>query len=153
MLGRIIGTSLFIAQLLCACSERPDEGAQGLVERWAPSYGAVRPVQAYWSAGIETSEITFCERRGEQCHTYGGSCWAEFTDQAYREVRDIIGRDRAAEGGEFWLEGEGRMAKPPGPFGHTDAYPCQMELTAVHVIEEIDMFEELGMPGLNSLDP
>lgn len=121
-----------------AASSKQDEELRRYLE--TPQYGGTRPLSGKAMFGRETSIIGLCDKGRADCElprNVDGSeqpCWLEFTERASADRRRLT-RANYPEDGEYWIEGEGRVAVQPGGFGHLSEYTCQVELVSVRVIE------------------
>lgn len=101
-----------------------------------PLYHEVRPITGKAFYGRETRELALCSAERKHCdlpRNVDGSeqpCWLEFTDVAADTVARLTGGKRI-EIGEYWVEGEGRIAVLPGSFGHANQFTCQVEMQSV----------------------
>lgn len=105
-----------------------------------PRYGPVKAISGKAMFGQETSIIGLCSDRREKCTlpvNIDGSeeaCWLAFTKESSADIERLHGQ-AYVENGEYWIEGEGRVAARPGGFGHLGAYTCQVEIKSVVTFE------------------
>jgi hypothetical protein len=106
-----------------------------------PAYGASRPISGKIMFGQETSMIGLCRTERTTCvlpTNVDGSdqpCWLVFTGAGTASLERLTGR-RDPGDGEYWIEGDGRIAVEPGGFGHLSRYTCQVEVSRVRAFEE-----------------
>jgi len=140
----------FVALLSACCAQSaPDEAQRDKLKHYdeliayleTPSYGLPRAITGKAVYGQETTMIGLCRTERRACvapTNVDGSdqpCWLVFTEAGAASLAKATGRQYQQDG-EYWIEGEGRIAVRPGGFGHLSEYGCQVEISHVRVFEE-----------------
>lgn len=106
-----------------------------------PQYGPVVKIAGKTLFHLETSAIGLCKVERAKCTiptNVDGSdqpCWLDFSDKVSKFLADRKISFGVGEG-DYWIEGQGRIAVQPGHFGHLGEYTCQVEVTHIDLIEK-----------------
>lgn len=105
----------------------------------SPRYGEIKAVRGEVFQGFETSAIRLCEVDRESCvpprNADGSEQWCWLTSYVPKDapLDRPVGPD-FTEGGEYWFEGDVRIAVRPGSFGHLGEYTCQVQIHNTRVL-------------------
>ncbi|WP_126174591.1 hypothetical protein [Altericroceibacterium xinjiangense] len=129
------------------------DGEQG--DSWlVPRYGEQQKLSGLFRLAFEVSSFVPCTEP-EACNMIYDSardeaCWMVFSETASDDLNRITGSDHFEREGVFWIEGEGRVADAPGPFGHMNSYECQVELSTVDAFVVQETLQQSNMGQLSN---
>jgi hypothetical protein len=96
-------------------------------------------LRGVYRSDFEVGAFHLCDTVRQLCAStlkVEDGCWLVFTETSAEQVDRLEPNlFKPDEFGEAWVEGDGRVAREPGSFGHLNQYPCQVELTTVRKVD------------------